>query len=218
MLLLLVVLGGYGGVRAVFVALSSLRGLPRSNEDSIWYENAGTAMTRAMLDATSTYYNASPAVRLFRWGLGVLQRLWPALGVRAAYRLVGTPLPSRWLSRPRRFPAGWQHEAWPFENASLTIYRNAGTWQKRRAGEQPAAICARAGVCRCKAAVRGPSPACRAGAFTGSLYQRLRCQPWTARRPAGAACPSGFPAGIHASFCCGFQIGRKDAGRDVALD
>ena len=33
MLLLLVVLGGYGGVRAVFVALSSLRGLPRSNED-----------------------------------------------------------------------------------------------------------------------------------------------------------------------------------------
>lgn len=84
-------------------------------------------MTRTTLDATSTYYNASPAVRLFRWGLGVLQRLWPALGVRAAYRLFGTPLPSRWLSRPRRFPAGWQHEAWPFENASLTLYRNAGT-------------------------------------------------------------------------------------------
>lgn len=37
MLMLLVVLGSYGGARAVLVALGSLRGLPRSNEDWIWY-------------------------------------------------------------------------------------------------------------------------------------------------------------------------------------
>lgn len=74
------------------------------------------------LQATTAYYGRSPVTRLFRWGLGASQYLWPALAVRAAYRLFGTPLPPKWLQRRRAWPAGWQIGHWPFENASLTLY------------------------------------------------------------------------------------------------
>ncbi|MDB5965489.1 MAG: hypothetical protein JWQ72_1989 [Polaromonas sp.] len=37
MLILMVSLGIYAGVRAVSAALASLRSLPRSNEDWVWY-------------------------------------------------------------------------------------------------------------------------------------------------------------------------------------
>lgn len=37
MLILMIGLGVFLGVRAVKAALASLRGLPRSNEDWIWY-------------------------------------------------------------------------------------------------------------------------------------------------------------------------------------
>jgi hypothetical protein len=43
------------------------------------------------LNATRLYQD-SPGVRLLRLALGTSQRLWPALAVRAAYRLFGTPL------------------------------------------------------------------------------------------------------------------------------
>jgi pimeloyl-ACP methyl ester carboxylesterase len=79
-------------------------------------------MTRTSLEATTAYYNASPVTRLFRWGLGASQRLWPALAVRAAYRLFGTPLPPRWLARRRTWAPDWRISSWAFENASLTIY------------------------------------------------------------------------------------------------
>jgi pimeloyl-ACP methyl ester carboxylesterase len=79
-------------------------------------------MTRSSLEATAAFYNLSPVTRLFRWGLGASQRLWPALAVRAAYRLFGTPLPPRWLARRRAWPAGWAITAWPFESASITLY------------------------------------------------------------------------------------------------
>ncbi|MDP3756244.1 alpha/beta hydrolase [Polaromonas sp.] len=79
-------------------------------------------MTRTSLEATTAYYNASPVTRLFRWGLGASQRLWPALAVRAAYRLFGTPLPPRWLGRRRAWGPDWRISSWSFENASLTIY------------------------------------------------------------------------------------------------
>ena len=79
-------------------------------------------MTRTSLEATAAYYNASPVTRLFRWGLGASQRLWPALAVRAAYRLFGTPLPPRWLGRRRAWAPDWRISSWSFENASLTIY------------------------------------------------------------------------------------------------
>jgi pimeloyl-ACP methyl ester carboxylesterase len=80
-------------------------------------------MTRSSLEATTAFYNnTSPVTRLFRWGLGASQRLWPALAVRAAYRLFGTPLPPRWLARQRAWPADWAIEPWPFEDASITQY------------------------------------------------------------------------------------------------
>ena len=37
MLILVVALGVFFGARAVMSALASLRGLPRSNEDWVWY-------------------------------------------------------------------------------------------------------------------------------------------------------------------------------------
>ena len=80
-------------------------------------------MTRTTLEATSAFYQASPAIRLFRLALGASQRLWPGLAVRTALRLFGTPLPPRWLNRARSLSPLWQPEAWPFESASITVYR-----------------------------------------------------------------------------------------------
>ncbi len=79
-------------------------------------------MTRTSLQATSAFYNASPMTRIFRWGLGASQQLWPALAVRAAYRLFGTPLPPKWISRRRAWSPEWHIEQWPFEDASVTLY------------------------------------------------------------------------------------------------
>ncbi|WP_372827747.1 alpha/beta fold hydrolase [Polaromonas sp.] len=79
-------------------------------------------MTRSSVQATAAFYNTSPVTRLFRWGLSASQRLWPALAVRAAYRLFDTPLPPRWLNRRRAWPRDWAISSWPFENASITLY------------------------------------------------------------------------------------------------
>jgi pimeloyl-ACP methyl ester carboxylesterase len=64
-------------------------------------------------------------MRALRLGLAAAQRLWPALGVRAAYRLFGTPLPPKWLQRGQGPGAEWRREAWPFEDASVGIYHLA---------------------------------------------------------------------------------------------
>lgn len=79
-------------------------------------------MTRTSLQATSAFYSASRLTRIFRWGLGASQQLWPALAVRAAYRLFGTPLRPKWISRRRSWSPDWHIEQWPFEDASLTLY------------------------------------------------------------------------------------------------
>ena len=79
-------------------------------------------MSRTALESTSAFYSASPGLRLFRWALVASQRLWPSLAVRAAYRLFGTPLPPKWLTRRTAWDAGWRIERWPFENASITVY------------------------------------------------------------------------------------------------
>jgi pimeloyl-ACP methyl ester carboxylesterase len=79
-------------------------------------------MTRTSLQATSAFYSASPLTRIFRWGLAASQQLWPALAVRAAYRLFGTPLPPKWISRRRGWSPDWHIEQWPFEDAGLTLY------------------------------------------------------------------------------------------------
>jgi pimeloyl-ACP methyl ester carboxylesterase len=79
-------------------------------------------MTRTSLETTAAYYGASPTTRLFRLGLSASQRLWPALAVRAAYRLFGTPLPPKWLNRRRTWSPDWRINSWAFEDASLTVY------------------------------------------------------------------------------------------------
>ncbi|MBS0453840.1 MAG: alpha/beta hydrolase [Proteobacteria bacterium] len=77
----------------------------------------------ALQAAASRYYDASPGVRVFRLGLAAAQRLWPALAVRAAYRLFATPLPLRWLRGPSTWdPSRWRIESWPFESDGLTLY------------------------------------------------------------------------------------------------
>lgn len=75
--------------------------------------------------AVSNYYGDSLTMRLLRLGLGTAQRVWPALGVRAAYRLFGTPLPLKWQQRRHVPGIGWQRTAWPFEDADLGLYTPA---------------------------------------------------------------------------------------------
>jgi pimeloyl-ACP methyl ester carboxylesterase len=81
--------------------------------------------TRTALEATSVFYQASPGIRLFRIALAAFQRLWPSLGVRAAYRLFGTPLPPKWVTRGSPWDPGYRTEQWPFEDASITVYSQA---------------------------------------------------------------------------------------------
>ncbi|MFY3383534.1 alpha/beta fold hydrolase [Paracidovorax sp. MALMAid1276] len=74
------------------------------------------------LQATQSFYGDHPVMRVLRAGLGAAERLWPALAVRAAYRLFGTPLPLRRPGR-RAVPAGaWRAERWPFEDAEISVY------------------------------------------------------------------------------------------------
>ena len=75
--------------------------------------------------AQSNYYRPSRLMRAVRLGLTTSERLWPALGVRAAHRLFGTPLPLKWLYRAQAPGAGWRREAWSFEKASLGLYHLA---------------------------------------------------------------------------------------------
>lgn len=70
----------------------------------------------------SNYYGASPWVRALRLGLGASQRIWPTFGVRAAYRLFGTPLPPKWMNRRHGPDSHWRREDWPYENASINVY------------------------------------------------------------------------------------------------
>jgi len=81
-----------------------------------------TAMTSTPTAAIG-YYGANPWVRTLRLVLGATQRVWPSLGARAAYRLFGTPLPPKWLSR-RHAPAerDWHRERWAFEQGELGLY------------------------------------------------------------------------------------------------
>ena len=84
-----------------------------------------TSAPTAKRAAPTGYYGASRLMRAMRFGLGASQRLWPALGVRAAYRVFGTPLPPKWLYRGQHPGADWRHEAWSFEDASVGIYHLA---------------------------------------------------------------------------------------------
>ena len=73
------------------------------------------------LQATSKLYGETPGTRVLRAALGAAERLWPALAVRAAYRLFGTPMPQRGPASAA--PTGdWRTERWPFEDAEITLY------------------------------------------------------------------------------------------------
>ncbi len=91
-------------------------------------------MTPPALQAASRYYDARPGIRLFRLGLAAAQQLWPALSVRAAYRLFATPLPLRLFARKTRWDNSWRIESRPFESAGLTLYTPAA------AGNGPTAL------------------------------------------------------------------------------
>jgi len=86
---------------------------------------SSTTTSAATHAAQSNYYRPSRAMRTLRFGLTAAQRVWPALAVRAAYRLFGTPLPPKWLYRGQAPGAGWRRESWAFENASLGLYHLA---------------------------------------------------------------------------------------------
>lgn len=75
--------------------------------------------------AQSNYYRPGRVMHTLRFALTTSQRLWPALGVRAAYRLFGTPLPPKWLYRAQGPGAEWRREGWAFEDASVGIYHLA---------------------------------------------------------------------------------------------
>lgn len=77
-------------------------------------------------------YGSNPGVRLVRWMLAATQRVWPGLALRVAVRLFGTPVPPRWLQRPRAWDARWKVEPWPFEQAGLTVYSPAVTPPRSR--------------------------------------------------------------------------------------
>lgn len=77
-------------------------------------------------------YGSGAGVRLLRWLLAAAQRLWPGLAVRAAARLFATPMPPRWLRRPRAWDAAWNVQPWPFERASLTVYTPAALAPRSR--------------------------------------------------------------------------------------
>lgn len=83
-------------------------------------------MSTSPLQTASTYYQANPGTRWLRWALGLSEKLWPALAVRGAYRVFGTPLPPKWLHRRQAALATWRATPWPFEQASITVYEPPG--------------------------------------------------------------------------------------------
>ena len=53
--------------------------------------------------------------------------LWPSLAARMATRLFLMPLPPKWLQRGTAWGVQWQIRNWPFERASITVYRYQAT-------------------------------------------------------------------------------------------
>lgn len=77
----------------------------------------------AATTAATHFYGDGAALRSLRLTLRAAQHLWPALAVRAAYRLFGTP----WAPGGRRRsawpePRLWRHEPLAFERAGLGLY------------------------------------------------------------------------------------------------
>jgi pimeloyl-ACP methyl ester carboxylesterase len=73
--------------------------------------------------ATTDFYDRSTGVKFFRAALTGVERIAPDLAVRMAKRLFLTPLPPKWLQHKHAWNPSWLIESWPFEGASLTVYR-----------------------------------------------------------------------------------------------
>lgn len=80
-------------------------------------------MNSTALQSASAYYQANPGARWLRWALSLSERVWPALAVRGATRVFGTPLPPKWLHRRQAALSDWQASSWAFEQASITLYQ-----------------------------------------------------------------------------------------------
>lgn len=81
-------------------------------------------MTPNTFPAVDTYYHRHAGVGMLRLTLRALQQAWPSLATRAATRLFLTPLPPKWAQRGKPWGAEWAAERWPFEEASITVYRH----------------------------------------------------------------------------------------------
>lgn len=86
------------------------------------------------MDPTTTAQPANPATTLYATSrtasllgasLRAVHALQPALGTRLATKLFFTVLPNKLAARRQRLGRQWQAERWPFERASLTLYRHA---------------------------------------------------------------------------------------------
>jgi pimeloyl-ACP methyl ester carboxylesterase len=75
------------------------------------------------LQATTEFYERSTGVKFFRAALASTERIAPNLAAILAKRLFLTPLPPKWLQRKHAWNPSWVIESWPFEDASLSVYR-----------------------------------------------------------------------------------------------
>lgn len=78
--------------------------------------------TSASANPAAGFYGASRTVHALGAALRAIAALSPGWGTRAALRLFFTPVPWK-LSTRRAVPPGWVPSSWPFEGASLTVYR-----------------------------------------------------------------------------------------------
>lgn len=80
-------------------------------------------MAAAAGSAAALFYDTHAATRWLRRGLGGMQRVSPGWAAHAAQALFCTPLPPKWASRRQAVPNGFEVLRWPFESASLVLYR-----------------------------------------------------------------------------------------------
>ena len=80
-------------------------------------------MAAAAPSAAAVFYDTHVATRWLRRGLGGMQRVAPGWAAHVAQALFCTPLPPKWASRRLAVPGGFDVLRWPFEGASLVLYR-----------------------------------------------------------------------------------------------
>jgi pimeloyl-ACP methyl ester carboxylesterase len=81
-------------------------------------------MSAPVANPAATFYASSRTALLLGAGLRAIDRVAPAWGTRAAFRLFCTPLPWK-LARRKPVPAPWKKSGWPFEGSAIAVYRRA---------------------------------------------------------------------------------------------